>query len=200
MTATAKFFMRQPRFAEIISAMVSEMMKIIRYIRPTSRWTQAHQERETDFEDIAFTVVEGVDGLTFDNAVRMLRRGNVLLVQDLNVFARRRDTICERVRAVFSKGASIVVGSGKEFTPDQEDPLIEGIMTGGYLVKEPKQRVAHNRIDDERRAKAFEYWQQKDLTNAQVERLSGISYQTMFKWWQAEFPREQRKGRPRSKK
>lgn len=198
MIAVTKRYQHELRFAEIISAMVSEMMKIIRYIRPTSRWTKAHQERETDYEDIAYTVVEGVDGLTFDDAVDMLRRGNVLLVQDLNVFARRRDTICDRVRAVFAKGAGILVGSGREFTPDQEEPLIEGIMTGGYLVREPKQRVAHNKIDPEKLEAAKEMWlgdEFKRMTNDEVAKATGVSKVTMHR----EFgPRGRKAGRPKS--
>lgn len=196
----ANCYPRETRFAEIISAMLSDLMKLIRYIRPTSRWTVAHQERATGHREIAFTIVEGRDRMSFDTVLKMLKPGNGVLVENLQAFARRRDSICDRLKAIFAKRAVVVDAKGNIYAPEHEAIIVEAVMTGGYSVKEPKKRVAHNRIDDETRAKALELWKRKDLTNKQVSELAGVAYPTMFKWFQAEYPREQQRGRPRKRK
>lgn len=165
-------------------------MKRIRYIRPTKRRPVAHQERATEhLEPFAITIVHGEGGRTFENALKILKKGNALVVQDLHTLARRRDTICDMVCRVFSKGALIEDASGNLHKPECEASLIAGITTGGHLTSEQRERIAHNRISDERRAFAFKYWRDHSLSNAAVARLAELQYQIMRKWWQDDYPR-----------
>lgn len=197
MIAATKCYQREPHFAEIVSAMLSKIMKIIRYIRPTARWTRAQQERATDHFDIHFTVVDGEHRRTFENALRQLDAERILLIENLQVLARRRDTICARIKQVFAKEASILLANGKTFTPDQEEPLIEGVMTGGYLLKEPKERVAHNKTPDELLEKARDMWfgeKFKRMTNGEIADAVGISAVTLNRKLG---PRGRKAGRPK---
>jgi hypothetical protein len=165
-------------------------MKRIRYIRPTKRRPEAHQRAATDhLEPFAITIVHGEQDRTFKNALKILKAGNALTIQDLHTLARRRDTICDMVSQIFAKGAFIETADGSLHKPACEASLIAGIMTGGCLTVEQRERIVHNRIDDEKRALAFKYWQDHSLSNEAVARLAEIQYQTMRKWWQKDFPR-----------
>lgn len=174
-------------------------MKRIRYIRPTARRPEAHQRAATDhLEPFAIDIVEGDQDRTFANALKILKAENALVVQDMHTFGRRKDTICDRVQAVFKKGAFIEDADGNLHKPECEASLLAGIMTGGGLSDEKRERIAHNRISDEKRALAFKYWQDHELSNAAVARLAGVSYQSMRRWWQVEYPRPLEKaGRPK---
>ena len=86
MIVLAKPYTQGSSLAEIVSAIVGNM-KIIRYIRPTARWTKAKQELATNREDIRFTIVEGELDSTFADALKLLKPGNGLLVENLMVFA-----------------------------------------------------------------------------------------------------------------
>ncbi len=173
-------------------------MKRIRYIRPTKRRPEAHQRAATDhLEPFAIDIVEGDQGRSFATALKVLKRGNAIVVQDLHTFARRRDTICDMISRIFAKGALIETADNTLHEPECEASLIAGLMTGGGLTEEKRDRIAHNRISDEQRALAFKYWQDHDLNNQAVARLAGIQYQTMRRWWQTEHPRTGRPGRPK---
>lgn len=197
MIVVEKYFQHEPHFAEIISAMLSKIMRIIRYIRPTARWTKAQQERATDHFDIHFTIVDGEHGRTFDNALKQLRPTRALLVENLQVFARRRDTICVRIRQVFAIGSTLMLANGNTYTPDQEDPLVEGVMTGGYLLKEPKPRVAHNKIDEKTLEQAAKMWHGEKfrrMTNKEIAEAVGVGVVTLHR---ALGPRGRKAGRPK---
>ncbi len=175
-------------------------MKRIRYIRPTARRPELHQANATEhLEPFAITIVEGDQGRTFSNALKILKAENALVIQDLHTLARKRVTICDMISQVFAKGAFIETSDNTLHKPECEASLLAGIMTGGTLNDETRERIVHNRIDDEQRALAFKYWQDKDLNNQAVARLAGISYQTMRRWWQKDYPREGQVGRPKKR-
>ena len=70
-------------------------------------------------------------------------------------------------------------------------------MTGGYSIKEPKQRVAHNKTDDAKLERAREMWFGADfkrMTNVEIAKAVGISTVTLNR----EFgPRGRKAGRPK---
>lgn len=174
-------------------------MKRIRYIRPTKRRPEAHQRAATDhLEPFAIDIVHGDQDRTFKNALKILKAENALVIQDFHTLARNRATICDMIQQVFAKGAYIQTADNELHKPECEASLIAGLMTGGGLTEERRERIAHNRISDEQRELAFKYWQDHELKNAAVARLAGIQYQTMKRWWQAEYPRPLEKaGRPK---
>jgi len=174
-------------------------MKITRYIRPVARRTAAQQIAATERDGIAITIIEGDQRRTFDNALQQLKPGGGLLIETLATLGRRRDTVCDRVRAVFAKGASIVLADGTVHGPECEASLIAGLMARGVTVtgNEPKPRIAHNRASDETRAEAKRLWTQKQfskLTNGEVAEAVGVSVVTLTDWFG---PRGRKPGRPK---
>ena len=154
-------------------------MKLIHYIRETSRIPVRTQRKAAEpyRDSIADEVVDGAKGSRFDDALKLLRRGNGLLVYSAAIIGRGAAQRRERVKAVIDKG-SVVVSC---------DTVMES---------EPKS--AHNKTPDDVRDNAFKYWQNHALSNKQVADLAGIPYGTMRHWWHDEFPRPRREpGRPR---
>lgn len=181
-------------------------MKLIRYIRPTARRTAAQQIAATDCDGIAITITEGEQGRTWADALKQLRPGGGLVIQDLATLGRRRDTVCERVRAVMAKGASIVLADGSMHGPKEEASLIAGLMARGVTVSgaEPGPRVAHNRTSPEVLAEAKRLWTQNQfarMTNGEIAEAVGLSVSTLTR----EFGRrgqyiKTRPGRPPKRK
>lgn len=170
-------------------------MKIFRYIRPTSRKPVAHQMRVTERDDIHFTVVEGQDGYTFDaTLLKVLKRGNCVLVEDLNTFGRRRATVCDRLGAIFALGASVVDANGTVYTPECGDAVVAAFMEG-QKSETVRERIPHNKASAEDKERALNFWLQTDLTNEQVERLAGFTYSAMHSWFAEMYPRNQPRGR-----
>lgn len=156
-------------------------MKLIHYIRETARTPARTQRRAAEpyRDSIADEVVDGAKGSRFGDALKLLRRGNGLLVYSAAIIGRGAAQRRERVKSVIGKG-SVVVGC---------DTIMES---------EPKS--AHNKTPDDVRENAFKYWQNHELSNKQVAELAGLPYGTMRHWWHGEFPRPRREpGRPKKK-
>jgi hypothetical protein len=175
-------------------------MRLIRYIRPTSRRSIDDQITATDRFKVHFTVVDGEDDRDFATALKILNKGNGLLIEGFHILGRRRDTVCERVKQIFAKGANIVDADGDIHPPSYEKTLIKALQARGVTVKgtEPRPRVAHNRIDDETRKEAKRLWTQKQfsrMTNADIAEEIGVSVVTLNQWFG---PRGRRAGRPRA--
>lgn len=118
-------------------------------------------------------------------------------MQDFHTFARRRDAICDKIKSVFAKGALIEDATGTIHDPACEPSLIAGIMTGGTLHREKRERVAHNRADDAVRAKAEEMWRGEEfrrMTNGEIADAVGVSIVSLVRWFG---PRGRSAGRPR---
>jgi|GEM_PF-5404405 len=190
---------REVLLAEIISATRENTMKLIRYIRGTTRHPAARQLAATDRDGIAMTVVEGEQGRTWETALKVAKPGNGILIDSLETLGRKATTRAVRLEAARAKGVSIVIAEDDStHSPEAIPSLITGLRSG--LKRDPNPRVAHNRIDDEARAAAFRFWQDHDLDNHAVARLAGISYAAMRRWWQAECPRPLRRpGRKRKR-
>jgi hypothetical protein len=177
-----------------------EAMKIIRYVNPTARLTKRHQLQATDdFSNIVITITEGEDDQTIENALRLMRPRRGLLVHNVGILSRARKNIVEICERVFEKDCCIVESDGTIHTPDEADTLFSGIMLGKHLPKGSGKHGGHNRISDAKREAAFLLWQTPSLPNDEVARLAGISYQAMYKWWNEDYPREQKRGRKRKK-
>lgn len=174
-------------------------MKLIRYVKPSARLTKKHQIEATDhLEDIgsfAITIVDGEDGRTLENAIKILKPKNGLVVHSVGTFSRSRQSIVDACKKVFAKGANIVEADGKIHTPDDADALFSGIMLGKHLAKGSGRHGGHNKISEAKRSAAFLLWQTNSLTNDEVAELAGISYQAMYKWWGKSHPRNQEPGR-----
>ena len=174
-------------------------MKLIRYIRATSRSSVADQIAATERDGIRITIVEGEPDSTFADALKQLKRGNGLLIEGFHVLGRKRDTVCERVRQVFAKGGNIVDADGDIHAPAYEKTLIKALKTRGVTVngREPRPRVAHNRTDDDTRKAAKRLWTQKQfarMTNKDIAEEIGVSTWTLRHWFG---PRGRKAGRPR---
>jgi hypothetical protein len=159
-------------------------MKLTRYIRPTARRTAAQQIAATDRDGIAITITEGEQGRTWADALKQLKPGGGLLVETIATLGRRRDTVCERLRAVFDKGASVVLSDGTVHAPDCGPSLIAGLMARGVTVSgtEPGPRVAHNRTAPDILAEARKLWTQKQfarMTNGEIAAAVGLSVPTL---------------------
>ena len=199
MTCASLSLRRESGFVLIIKAMLSKVMKTFRYIRPTKRWPRAQQERATARDGIHFNVIEGDQGRDFDTLLKLLRPGNGVLVENLQVFARSRKIICDRLRAIFARQSVVIDAKGNEYRPENEAIICEAVMTGGYVVKEPTARVAHNKTSDEKLERAREMWTGEAfaaMTNVEIARATGISTVTLNKEFGA---RGRKAGRPRKR-
>jgi len=173
-------------------------MKIIRYIRPTTRRTVAHQMHATERDDVATTVIEDDDNVcAFESSLmRKLRRGYTVLVQDLNTFGRKREMVCERLGQLFAKGVSVLDGNGVLYAPECGDAVISAFRDG-RRTESVRARIPHNKATEADKQRALWYWQQTELTNEQVEERAGFTYAAMHSWFGEMYPRNQRRGRPR---
>lgn len=174
-------------------------MKLIRFIKPVARLTKKQQLEATDHlgedNDIAITIVDGEDDRTIDNAIKILKPRNGLAVHSIGAIARKRETIANICKRVFAKGANIVESDGRIHTPDDEDSLLSGLLRDKRLPRGSGKHGGHNKISQSKRDAAFLLWQTPSLPNDEVARLAGISYQAMYKWWNDEYPRNQKRGR-----
>lgn len=157
-------------------------MKLIRYIRPTARRTIAWQQSVTERDGIAFDVIEGDQGRTWETALKMLKRGNGLLTAEPETLGRKIETRARRVREIASKGAWIILADGGEHSPEAAANLIEWMQAGGDRERSAKQRVAHNKTDAATLAEGKRYWTQKQfkrMTNSEVAEACGLSTATL---------------------
>jgi hypothetical protein len=182
-------------------------MKLTRYIRPRARRTAAQQIAATERPGIAITIVEGEQGRTWADAVKQLRPGGGLLIENLAALGRRRDTVCDRLDAVFAKGASVVLGEDDSVhSPDCGPSLLAGVRARGVTVSgdEPKPRVAPNKLPDAVRDQAERYWKQKQferMTNREIAEAAGVSVETLASWFGARGNYvNARRGRPPKRK
>lgn len=158
---------------------IFEIMKLVHYIRETSRIPiKAQRNAAEPYRDaIKAEIVDKASGSQFDQALQMVRKGNGLLVHSPIIIGRGAGQRRERVQAIIDKGAAVVSCD---------------------TVLESQPRIAHNRTPDEKRKAAFKYWQNHDLPHKQVAKLAGIPYGTMRDWWHKDYPRPRREpGRPR---
>lgn len=156
-------------------------MKLVHYIRPTSRITikVQHEAAEPYSASVIYRVTDSAKGSNFDEALRLLRKGGGLLVHSPIIIGRGAAQRRERIQSVIDKGAVVI----------SCDTILES-----------QPRIAHNRVSDEKREAAFKYWQDHSLTHKQVADLAGIPYGTMYHWWQKDYARPRREpGRPRKK-
>jgi len=189
---------RNSLLAEIISATQDNAMKLILYIRATTRRTVAQQIEATKRKGIALTVIEGEQGRTYDTAIKVGKPGNGILLDSLETLGRKITTRIARLEAAAAKGLHIVIAEDEStHAPQQIPSLIAGLRSG--VKRERPPRVAHNRIGETGREAAFRYWQDHGIDNHAVERLAGVSYASMRRWWQKDYPRPlQRPGRKRN--
>ena len=153
-------------------------MKLVHYIRETARTPIRDQRKaaEQHRENNVHEVIEGYKGATFDDVLKLLRRGSGVVVHSFKILARGKLQQKERAQQIADRGAYLL---------------------SCELAVSKESRIAHNRTPDEVRERAFEFWQRNDLTNRQVEDLAGIPYGTMRHWWQNDHPRKYaRFGRP----
>jgi DNA invertase Pin-like site-specific DNA recombinase len=159
-------------------------MKLTRYIRPTARRSIDDQIAATEQDGISITIIEGDMGRTFKDALKQLKPGNGLLIENFATLGRRRDTVCDRVEAIFDKRANIVDAEGDVHEPKCRRTLIKAIKSKGITVRggEPKPRVPHNKISDEDLEEAKKVWSGKKyraMTNKEVSEAVGISVVTL---------------------
>lgn len=134
-----------------------------------------------------------------EDLVRLCRPGRTLELDSLDQLGRGTDERVTTARRVFKLGASIRVGDIL-VTADQADILILGMQSRRRKLdpKEAAKRGGHNRISDEVRAEALKYWKDHNLTVAQLEKLTGRNYSTLWQWFARTHPRPDRRGRPRN--
>ncbi len=190
-----------PHLDNSLFKLAGAVIKLVLYVRPVARWPIAKQLRELENWDVTSTVIEGRDGGTLAEALRVLRSGRGLLVHSLRVISRSRKTIAATMQSVFDQKCVVVERDGFIYDKDNAEAALRGLL-GGQPFREidVAQHGGHNRIDDETRAKALEFWQDHGMSNASVEKQAGIPYATMRGWWQEEFPRETKRGRPEGAK
>lgn len=153
-------------------------MKLIAYIRPTARSPANGQVAALKPHAPAFTVIEGQDGRDWSTALKILKTGNGLLIEDIGTLGRRHDTRRERIEAVATKGASIVLADGSVHGPDCAPSIVAGMCA----PKSDEPRVAHNKTPEEKLAEAERYWKQKQfkrMTNREIAEVVGLSIPTM---------------------
>lgn len=153
-------------------------MKAIHYIRPTSRVTLDQQRKSAGpYRDGISAEVVGGD--KFDDALKMLRRGNCLLVHDLATLGRGEKQRQQRIDAVIAKGSYIVTCNG---------------------LGRDERRAAHNRTDPETLEKAKAMWtgdEYRQMTNGKIAEAVGLSVVTLHR----EFgPRGRDAGRPKKQR
>lgn len=178
-------------------------MKLIRYIRPTSRRSTAWQRSVTERAGIALDVIEGDQGRDWNTALKMLKSGNGLLAAEPETLGRKIETRARRVQEVAAKGAWIILADGGEHSPEAAANLIDWMRAGGDRDKPAEPRVAHNRTPDDVMIEAQRYWTQKQfsrMTNGEVAAAVGLSVPTLTR---AFGPRSQyietRPGRPKKR-
>ena len=162
-------------------------MKRIRYIRPTSRSTEAAQRLATDhLGPFALTVVEGKEGRTFETALKIIRAGNALTIAEFETLGRRIDTRCRLVEQVFDKGGLIEDADGDIHRPEARTTLLKALRTRREKQTDDKPRVAHNKASAETREQAQRLWTQKKygrMTNAEVAEAVGVTVKTLTLWF-----------------
>lgn len=178
-------------------------MKLIRYIRPTSRRSTAWQRAVTEREGIAIDVIEGDQGRTWETALKLLKRGNGLLAAEPETLGRKIETRARRVQEVAAKGAWIILAYGGEHSPEAAEGLIDWMRAGGDRDKPPEPRVAHNRTPANVMAEAERMWTGASfgrMTNGEIAAAVGLSIPTLTR---AFGPRsryiETRPGRPKQR-
>jgi len=153
-------------------------MKLIAYIRPTVRRPAKDQVAALKPHAPTFTVIDGQDGRDWSTALKMIKRGNGLLIEDIGTLGRRFDTRRERIEAVAAKGASIALADGSVHGPDCAPSIVAG-------MREPKSdapRVAHNATPDHVLVEAERIWTgeaYRSMTNGQVADAVGLSIPTL---------------------
>lgn len=168
-----------------------------RYVRPTARRTAAQQIRATDRDGIAITIIEGDQCRTWLDALKQLRPGGGLLIQDIGTLGRRYETRRERIEAVAAKQASIVLADGSVHGPD----CLPSIVAGLQAPRSDNPRRAHNRTDDETLAEAQRLWTGapfRGMTNGQIADAVGLSIPTLTRHFGAR--RVRKPGRPRKER
>jgi hypothetical protein len=172
-------------------------MKRIRYIRPTSRSTEAAQRLATDhLGPFALTVVDGKEGRTFETALKLIKTGNALTIAEFETLARRIDTRCRLIEQVFDKGGLIEDADGDIHRPEARSTLLKALRTRREKQADGKPRVAHNKADQEVRDRAEELWtgaNYANMTNGQIADEVGVTIKTLMQWFG---PRGRRAGRP----
>lgn len=160
---------------------------------PTTRNTEAQQRRRTDHMGADETVVGDVELL-----ISWCRKGRTVAIDDIKSLARRTDERVAIVRRIFEKGANIETATGLKVTPEHAEILIAG-MSSSRRVLDPKdasKRGGHNKVSDEDRAEALEFWQDHNLSVDQLVKYTGRSYSTLRNWFADEYPRPDKRGRP----
>ena len=178
-------------------------MKLIRYIRPTARRPLKWQRSVTERDGIAFDVIEGEQGRTWETALKLLKRGNGLLAAEPETLGRKIETRARRVQEVADKGAWIILADGGEHSPEAAANLIDWMRAGGDRDKPAEPRVAHNKTPDDVMAEAELMWTQAQfarMTNGEIAKAVGLSIPTLTR---ALGPRSQyietRPGRPKKR-
>lgn len=164
---------------------------------PTHRNTEAQQRRATDHLEPDLTIVRDVDEL-----LRQLRPGRTVTIDHVKMFARKTSDRIDIVRKIFAVGCDIVTASGAKLTPDQEDIVVE-LMTANkrtLSAKEASKRGGWNKVDDEERQRALKFWLDNKLSVEQLVEYTGYSYSTLRNWFAEEYPRKDKRGRPRKAK
>lgn len=136
-----------------------------------------------------------------ERLIQACRRGRVVEFQDLNDIAARTADRVDYVRRIFAKGASIRVGD-LVVSPDQADVLILGMESRRRRMSDAvaEKMGAHNRVPDEDRAEALPFWLDANLSIKQLEQFTGRSISTLRRWFEADYPRPDKRGRPRKRK
>jgi len=164
-------------------------MRIIRLVMPTDREPEDDMRAEIVInKDVAL-------------AIKSCRPGVVIAIDDVRGLAKRTDQRIEIIRAIFSRGGSLLTRSGVEITPAHEDLVVELLSSRRRELSssEASQRGGHNRVDDEERARCLKFWNDHDLSAPQLEEYTGRSYSALRNWFAEEYPRPDKRGRPKKR-
>ena len=172
-------------------------MRIIRLIMPTKGNSEAKQRRATDHMGVDRTVVGNVEEL-----IQMCRKGHVVGIDEIKTFARRTDERVRIVERIFEKGSHIATADGTVVGPEHAHILIAGMQSSRRVLdpEDAAKRGGHNRVPDEERAEALKFWLDNDLSVAHLVEYTGYSYSTLRNWFADEHPRDDKRGRPPTRK
>ena len=116
--------------------------------------------------------------------------------------------IAELVGFLVERGISVDVQSQsiRLNTPLDARLFIAGLAIGArsrsmrtLSTEEAARRGGHNRISDEARKVALSHWNNHALTVPDLVKVTGYGYSTLRNWFADEYPRPDKRGRPRKR-
>ncbi len=165
------------------------MQDSIGYVRATVRCTEKHQVRKLKEAGVVNIVIEGQPGMTLDGAVKMLRKGRLLVVTSMDRIGAKAADLREPLERICGKGAVVfetTTGRRCDDPAQAMQMLLDAVKRKGHKSRDARKFAklsTGNAMPVKTKERARKLWANHKLTGDQVAAKAGVSVETLYRWF-----------------